>query len=76
MHIRETCPACVSHPFKKNGHSYNGNQNHRCKACGRQFVLQADKYLIDEDQRALVGRLLLENISLHGICRVVGVSIR
>jgi insertion element IS1 protein InsB len=38
--------------------------------------LQADKYLIDEDQRALVGRLLLENISLHGICRVVGVSIR
>jgi len=29
-----------------------------------------------EEQRALVERLLREKISLHGICRAVGVSIR
>ena len=32
--------------------------------------------MIDEDVRSLVARLLLEKISLHGICRAVGVSIR
>jgi insertion element IS1 protein InsB len=76
MVIREACPACASHQFKDNGHIHNGKQNHRCKACGRQFVLQADNRLIDADQRTLVERLLLENISLHGICRAVGVSLR
>jgi insertion element IS1 protein InsB len=38
--------------------------------------MHANNRLIDENQRALVARLLLEKISLHGICRAVGVSIR
>jgi insertion element IS1 protein InsB len=46
------------------------------KACGHQFVVYADNRAIAEDQRTLVERLLLEKISLHGICRAVGVSIR
>jgi hypothetical protein len=32
--------------------------------------------VIAEEQRTLVERLLRENISLPGICRAVGVSIR
>lgn len=32
--------------------------------------------MIDQGRRTLVERLLLEKISLHGICRAVGVSIR
>jgi len=32
--------------------------------------------VITEEQRTLVERLLCEKISLHGICRAVGVSIR
>ena len=76
MIIRDACPACESESFKKNGHIHNGKQNHQCKDCGRQFVLNPDNKVIDEDQRALVERLLLEKISLHGICRAVGVSIR
>jgi len=32
--------------------------------------------VIDEEHRTLVERLLCEKISLHGICRVIGVSIR
>jgi insertion element IS1 protein InsB len=73
---REACPACGSQQFKKNGHIHNGKQNHRCKACGRQFVLLATQHLVLAEDRALVERLLCEKISLHGICRVVGVSIR
>ena len=46
------------------------------KACGHQFVVYADNRAIAEDQRTLAECLLLEKISLHGICRAVGVSIR
>jgi insertion element IS1 protein InsB len=48
----------------------------QCKACGRQFVLDAANRVIAEEQRTLVERLLREKISLHGIYRAVGVSIR
>ncbi len=65
MVVRDACPACSSQQFKKNGHIHTGKQNHRCKACGRQFVVHAENRLIAEDQRTLVARLLLENISLQ-----------
>ena len=76
MAVREACPACGSERFKRNGHSHTGKQNHQCTACGRQFVCDATKGVITEEQRTLVERLLCEKISLHGICRAVGVSIR
>jgi len=76
MRVREACPECGLQRFKKNGHIYNGKQNHQCKDCGRQFVVAATNRVIVEEQRAMVERLLCEKISLHGICRAVGVSIR
>jgi insertion element IS1 protein InsB len=76
MVVRDTCPACGAQQFKKNGHIHTGKQNHQCKVCGRQFVLHAETREIVEEQRTLVERLLREKISLHGICRTVGVSIR
>jgi insertion element IS1 protein InsB len=41
-----------------------------------QFVLVAINRVISEEHRTLVERLLCEKISLHGICRTIGVSIR
>jgi insertion element IS1 protein InsB len=76
MSIRDACPECRSERFKKNGHIHNGKQNHQCKDCGRQFVVDATKRVIDEEERRLAERLLCEKISLHGICRTIGVSIR
>ena len=76
MSIRDACPECGSERFKKNGHIHNGKQNHHCKACGRQFVVDATNQGIVEEQRTLVERLLCEKISLRGICRAIGVSIR
>jgi len=76
MVVRDACPECGSQSFKKDGHIHTGKQNHQCKAWGRQFVVHADNRAIAEDQRTLVERLLCEKISLHGICRAVGVSIR
>ena len=74
--MRETYPECRSPLFKKYGHIHNGKQNHRCKTCGRQFVVNATNRVIDAEHRSLVERLLREKISLHGICRALGVSIR
>jgi IS1 family transposase len=55
---------------------HNGKQNHQCKDCGRQFVECFEQYLVSEDTRALIERLLVERISLRGICRAVGVKLK
>lgn len=68
------CPACSSHLVKKNGHFPNGQQNHRCLACGKQFVLTSHQKLIDEKTKSLIRKTLLERISLEGVCRVFDVS--
>jgi hypothetical protein len=67
---------CGSTQHKKNGHIHNGKQNHRCKACGRQFVREFEQRRIPGEHRALIERLLKERLSLRGICRAVGVGMK
>jgi IS1 family transposase len=74
--IREMCPRCGSLKYKRNGHIHNGKQNHQCKDCGCQFVECFEQYLIADEKRALIERLLVERISLRGICRAVGVRLK
>lgn len=69
-----TCPRCQSTQVVKNGRIHNGRQNFKCKACGRQFVLNPTKKMIGQDTRELIDKLLLERLSLAGIARVSGVS--
>jgi insertion element IS1 protein InsB len=76
MIVRDVCPRCQSPKYKKNGHSHNGNQNHQCHDCGRRFVDRFAQYLVSENTRALIERLLVERISLRGICRAVGVTLK
>ena len=75
MLIRDTCPACGSSRYKKNGHTRHGKQNHQCTACERQFSATANDRLIADERRTRVQHLLRERISLRGICRAVGVSL-
>jgi hypothetical protein len=74
--VRDRCPEGGFQQFKKNGHIHTGKQNHQGKGWGRQFVADATNRGIGEEQRTLVERLLCEKISLHGICRAIGVSMR
>lgn len=74
--MRKACPRCGSPWYKRNGHTHTGKQNHRCKVCGRAFVLVPENHVITEEQRTLIERLLLERISLRGSCRAVGVGLR
>ena len=73
---REACPQCGSRQYKRNGRIHTGKQNHKCRTCGRAFVLVPENHIITEEQRTLIERLLLERISLRGICRAVGVGLR
>lgn len=67
------CPNCYSTKIKKNGHIHNGKQNHSCNDCGRQFVLKP-KNQITESDKEKIDNLLLERISLRGICRAMTIS--
>jgi insertion element IS1 protein InsB len=61
------CPQCGLSHIKRNGHTYYGKQNYQCKQCGRQFV--KDSQQISEGMKDLIRVLLLERLSLRGICR-------
>ena len=73
---REVCPQCGSRQYKRNSHIHTGKQNHKGKTCGHAFVLIPENHVITEEQRAVIERLLLERISLRGICRARGVGRR
>jgi len=68
------CPTCCSTTVKKNGHIHNGKQNHRCLNCGRQFVIDPQNKIINEEKRSLIRQALLERVSLEGVCRIFEVS--
>ena len=72
--MRTCCPCCQSLAFVRNGFNRHGDQNHRCQECGRQFVLDPQNKIISEETKTLIRSLLLEKLSLNGICRVTGVS--
>ena len=59
MIIRTGCPDCQAEHYKKNGHIHNGKQNHQCKVCSRQFVLDFDQRLVPDADRSLIERLLM-----------------
>ncbi len=69
-----TCPQCGLSHIKKNGHTYYGKQNHRCLECGRQFVIREET--VSDRKKKLINKLLLERLSLRGICRVLDISRR
>lgn len=68
------CPRCLSDRVVKNGNTHSGKQNHRCRGCGRQFVVAPAKGPISDTTKALIQKLLLERVALAGIARVTGVS--
>lgn len=68
------CPRCGGDRVVKNGRTHNDKQNHKCTACGRQFIEHPTKGPISQETKDLIGRLLLERLSLAAIARVAGVS--
>lgn len=70
------CPKCGSEKTVKNGRIHNGKPKFKCKSCGRQFVDNLRNQPISDSIKPFIDKLLLERISLAGICRTMGVSER
>jgi IS1 family transposase/transposase-like protein len=73
---RPPCPYCQSNQILKNGSTHHKKSKFRCKSCGRQFIENPRKRYRNPEDISLITKLLLERISLRGIARVLGMSLR
>lgn len=63
------CPHCGDTKIVKNGKTYYGKQNYKCKNCNRQFVERAPARTYKAEE--LLKKLLLERNSLHSCGRIL-----
>jgi insertion element IS1 protein InsB len=68
------CPNCGSDDILKNGSTRRGQQNYKCRDCGRQFVEHPKWRRIDDQTKSTIDRMLLEKIPLAGIARSLKIS--
>jgi len=64
---KPNCPKCGSQHTVKTGTMHNKKPKHKCQDCGKQFVKNPTKKVINQETMDLVGRLLIEKIPLAGI---------
>ena len=70
------CPRCLTTNVKKYGLNFNRQkQEYKCKACKYKFVDKGQEWFICRQKQELVKKLLVERISLRGICRVLDLSL-
>ena len=69
-----TCPKCNGTAIVKNGMTHYNKQKYKCTHCHCQFVINGQAWFISQEDKQTINRLLVERISLQGICRVVGIS--
>ncbi len=70
------CPHCQGKNIIKNGFIHTKKkQNYKCKSCNRQFVENGQSWYVSDDEKKKIDKLLLERLSLRGICRVMDVSL-
>ena len=70
------CLNCGSNDINKNGTTRHGNQNYKCRDCGRQFVENPKWKRISDDTKSIIDRMLLEKIPLARIVRSLQLSER
>lgn len=70
------CPRCQGTHLVKNGTIHTGKPKWMCKDCRRQFVATPTQRRISDETKQTIDKLLLERVSLGGIVRVTGVSLR
>lgn len=69
-----TCPVCSSLNIKKNGINKQGKQRYRCKACGRQFILNYNYRAYLKYIRELIVPMCLNGSGIRDISRVLRIS--
>lgn len=70
---QQQCPLWVSSSTKY-GTTRHGQQRYKCKGCGYQFSALNNQKIITAAELSIINKLLLERLSLSGICRIMDVS--
>ena len=73
---RPPCPYCQSTQVIKNGTTHHKKPKFLCKICRKQFIENPQKIYRNQEDKNLINKMLLERISLRGIARVMGMSLR
>lgn len=68
------CPKCFTCSVKRNGRTRHNKQRYSCKDCDYQFSENPQNKLISKADLERIDKLLLERITLRGICRVMNIS--
>jgi insertion element IS1 protein InsB len=72
----ERCPYCLSQNLRQKGwNSKRTKKRFKCGGCKKHLVLGGKSWFVSDLQIELVDSLLMERLSLRGICRVVKVSL-
>lgn len=69
------CTKCGATKVKRNGKTRHEQQRYQCKVCSYQFVEYTSNKVISASKIAQINKLLLERLSLRGICRAMDVSL-
>lgn len=69
------CHRCHSPDIVQNGKTRHGKQRYKCKMCQYQFSEHSTAKIICPKDIEKINALLLERLSLRGICRVMKVSL-
>jgi len=74
--IEERCPYCLDTNLRQKGWNKKRTKRRlRCLTCKKYITSGGKSWFINEEQIKLINALLLERLSLRGICRVVQVSL-
>ena len=73
---KERCPYCLGTNLRPKGwNRKRTKRRYKCEDCKRHITQSGKSWFISDVQLTLVQKLLLERISLRGICRVVEISL-
>ena len=76
---KDRCPYCLGTNLRPKGWKTKANgkrqRRFKCQDCKKHILLGGRNWFVSDEQLSLIQKLLLERISLRGICRVVGISL-
>jgi len=72
----QRCPYCLNNDLRPKGWTRKSRKRrYKCKSCKKHITLTGQSWFIDDRELGRIDRLLVERISLRGICRSLEISL-
>jgi len=73
----QRCPYCLGLSLRPKGwNRKRTKRRYKCADCQKHITQRGRDWFVSDEQIVLINALLLERLSLRGICRVVGLCLR